>query len=134
MLKFSFLISSKNKFTKRIMECLSQKYEKEFIWKFSATSHGNGVVDGVGGNVKSTVRRKTMSKSSERIVLQDAASFATAAKQLVRGTVIIYITKEEVEAYEKEKPFEGCSYVPGISKMHVISVKEDVTKLWRYVY
>ena len=44
------------------METLSKKYAKPFMWKFSATSHRKGVVDGVGGKVKSMVRRKVMSK------------------------------------------------------------------------
>ena len=114
------------------MERLSMKYRKEFVWKFSATSHGKGVVDGVGGNVKLTVRRKSMSKCANRIVVQDAKSFASAAKELVAETEIIYICKEDIEAYEKGNPFEECFAVPGISKMHVISVDRNVTKLWRY--
>ena len=52
----------KNKFMRQLIENLSLKYNKPFTWKFCATSHGKGVVDGVGGNVKSTVRRKVMSQ------------------------------------------------------------------------
>ena len=52
----------KNKFMRQLTENLSLKYNKPFTWKFCATSHGEGVVDGVGGNVKSTVRRKVMSQ------------------------------------------------------------------------
>ena len=51
----------KNRFTVKIMESLSRVHGKEFVWKFSATSHGKGVVDRVGGNVKSTVRQKSIS-------------------------------------------------------------------------
>ena len=47
-------------------------------------------------------------------------------------TQIIYIIKEAIEAYEKDKPFEESLIVPGISKRHIISVDKDVTKLWRY--
>ena len=45
-------------------ENLSKKYNKQFVWKFPATSRGKGVVDvdGVGGNVKSTVYCYVMSK------------------------------------------------------------------------
>ena len=45
----------KNRYTRKLMEGLSETFNKEFVWKFSATSHGKGVVDGVGGNVKSCV-------------------------------------------------------------------------------
>ena len=47
-----------SKSIRHLMETLSKKYVKPFIWKFSATSHGKGVVDKVGGKVKSLVRRK----------------------------------------------------------------------------
>ena len=57
---------------------------KPFIWKFSATSHGKGVVDGVRGKVKSTVRRKVMSKGKDSLVVQDCESFVQAAKKLMK--------------------------------------------------
>ena len=42
----------KNKFMRQLIQNLSLKYNKPFTWKFSATSHGKGVVHGVGGKVK----------------------------------------------------------------------------------
>ena len=51
----------KNKFMRQLIQDLSLKYSKPFTWKFAATSHGKGVVDGVGGKVKSTIRHKVMS-------------------------------------------------------------------------
>ena len=59
----------KNKFMRHLMETLSKRYATPFMWKFSATSHGKGVVDGVGGKVKSTVRRKVLSKGKDSLVL-----------------------------------------------------------------
>ena len=53
----------KNKFMRNLMETLSKKYAKPFVWKFSATSHGKGVVDGVGRKVKSTVRKRFTSSA-----------------------------------------------------------------------
>ena len=50
------------------METLSKRYATPIMWKFSATSHGKGVVDGVGGKVKSTVRRKVLSKGKDSLV------------------------------------------------------------------
>ena len=51
----------KNKFMRQLIQDLSLKYSKPFTWKFAATSHGKGVVDGVGGKVKSTIWHKVMS-------------------------------------------------------------------------
>ena len=70
------------------MENLSNKYDKPFVWKFSATSHGKGVVDGVGGKIKSSVRRKVMGKG-ERIIVQDCESFVETAKTLVQKLYIL---------------------------------------------
>ena len=44
-----------------LIQKLSAIYNKPFVWKFSATAHGKGVVDGVGGRVKSLVHKKVMS-------------------------------------------------------------------------
>jgi len=36
-----------------MVHTLSVKYNKISRWKYYATSHGKGVVDGIGGSVKS---------------------------------------------------------------------------------
>ena len=46
-----------------------------FPVEFSAISHGKGVVDEVGGRVKSIVHTKVMTLRSDRITVQDAKSF-----------------------------------------------------------
>ena len=59
-------------------------------------------------------------------MVQNAKSFASAVKELVDETEIIYSVKK-IEVYDKDKAFKKCFTVPGISKMHVISV--DVYKV-----
>ena len=71
------------------MERLSVKFGKKFIWKFSATSHGKGVVDGVVGNNKQLVRQKTISKGKDRVVVQNVFTFANEAKKLMKETEVI---------------------------------------------
>ena len=78
------------------METLSKKYAKPFMWKFSATSHGKGVVDGVGGKVKSMVRRKVMSKGKDSLVVQDCESFVQAAKKLLKSTSIVHLDRAAI--------------------------------------
>ena len=101
------------------------------MWKFSATSHGKGVEDGVCGKVKSKVRRKVMSNGKDSLVVQDYKSFVQAAKKLLKSTSIIHIDRAAIEIYKESQPFNNVLIVKGIFKMHVIEVSDSETKLWR---
>ena len=121
----------KNKFTKQLIQNLSLKCNKPFTWKFSATSHGKGVVDTVGGKVKSTIQCKVMSQGKNHLIVQDTESFASAAKKLISSTKIIHIGEPEIVTYKDRNPFEGGIEVKGISKMHVMEVDGEKTSLWK---
>ena len=73
--------------------------------KVKVTSHGKGVLDGVGGKVKSTIQRKVMSQGKNRLIVQDAESFASAAKILISSTKIIQIGEPEIVTYKDRNPF-----------------------------
>ena len=79
----------------KTLEKLSVTFGKKFVWKFSATAHGKGLVDDAGGNVKQLVQQKCMSKGKDRVVVQDAFTFADEAKKLMKETEVIYIIAEE---------------------------------------
>ena len=96
----------KNQYMCFLIQELSKKHGKPFIWKFSATSHGKGVVDGVGGKVKSSVHKKTMSLGKDRPIVQDSKRSANLANKLSESTSIIHITNEEVSAYKDSNPFD----------------------------
>ena len=96
----------KNKYMCFLIQELSKKYGKPFIWKFSATSHGKGIVDGVGGKVKLSVHKKVMSLGKDRPTVQDSESFANLANEQSESTSIIHMTNEEVSAYKDSNPFE----------------------------
>ena len=119
----------KNQYMRYVIEILSHRYKKVFSWKYSATAHGKGVVDGVGGKVKSSVHKKVMSIGKEKIIVQDAESFCKLAKELSKSTTVIYISSDDVEAYKRTDPFADSVPVPGISKMHFILSNEN-TQLW----
>ena len=121
----------KNKLTRHLMESLSKKYAKPFMWRFSATSHRKGVVDGVGGKVKSTVRRNVISKGKDSLVVQDCESFVQTTKKLLKSTSITRIDRAAIEIYKESQPFNNVLAVKGIFKMHVIEVSGSETKLWR---
>ena len=120
----------KNKFMSQFTEILSLKYNKPFTWKFSAISHGKGVVDEIGGKVTSTVRPKVRSQEKNYLSLQDA-SFGSAAKKLISSTKIIHIGQPQIFAYKDSNPFEGTIKVKGISKMHMMEVDGEKTFLWQ---
>ena len=88
--------------------------------KFSATSHGKGVEDGVCGKVKSKVRRKVMSNGKDSLVVQDCKSFVQAAKKLLKSTSIIHIDRAAIEIYKESQPFNNVLAVNGIFKMCMI--------------
>ena len=98
------------------------------MWKFSATSHGKGVVDGVGGKMKSTVRRKMMSQGKDSLVAQDCKSIFQAVLKLLKSTSIIHIDRAAIEIYKERQPFNTILAVKGIFKIHV-KVSGSETKL-----
>ena len=63
----------------RLLEVLAQKYKRNFTWKYFATSHGKGIVDGVGGRAKSIVRTAVMTKKDDAPVVQSSLDFAYVA-------------------------------------------------------
>ena len=108
-----------------LIQELSKKHGKLFIWKFSATSHGKGVVDGVGGKIKSSVYNKVMRQGKDRPIVQDYESFAKIANELSESTTIIHTIKKEVSAYKDSNPFNKSVSIHGASKMQVM--KSDGT-------
>ena len=103
----------------RLLEVLAQKYKRNFTWKYFATIHGKGIVDGVGGRAKSIVRTAVMSKN---------------AKMLLQKTTDFHMSQMEIDDRIKVlKPWsEDPTPIPGIQKIHVIHHEfNGVTKLWK---
>ena len=122
----------KNKFMVHLLAFLSEKHGKKFLWKFSATSHGKGVVDGVGGNVKSAVRGYSLQKKKkDKIIVQDVESFFRVASMKMKATKVFMVKQEEIELFKASDPFIGCRPVPGIMAMHVMSVMNGKVSLWK---
>lgn len=114
----------KNRFMVTLLIFLSKKYNKKFEWKYFATSHGKGVIDGVGGNVKRLVNQKARSQGGDAVI-QNAKDFATLAATLVPSTRISFISESEItEKIQNFHPWEAAKPVPGISKFHQISVDD----------
>ena len=111
----------KNRYMAKVLNLLSQKYGRTFSWKYFATSHGKGVVDGVGGNVKRLVREKMMSQGESVPVVQSAKDFADLAAKIVTNTRIFYVDEEFInKKIERENPWMDVPAIPGISLFHIM--------------
>lgn len=73
-----------------------KKKRCEVSWKYFATSHVKGVVDGIGGSAKSLVRSKARSKGNDAIIVQKSKVLAKAAAHLMPQVNVIHISKEEI--------------------------------------
>ena len=118
----------KNQFMQQLIEDLSLQFKKKFIWKFSATSHGRGVIDCIGGNVKSNVRHHTMSMKKDRSIIQDSESLAKLTQKLVPSTKIKHFTVEEIANDKNTNPFKNSISVNGIFNTHVMGVDGSKTQ------
>ena len=70
-----------------------EKFDVKIIWNFFATSHGKGVVDGLGCTVKRSVWRHIR---SEKAHITSAKEYSIVAKERNPSIHIQYITKEEI--------------------------------------
>ena len=118
----------KNRYMRNLIQKLSAIYNKPFVWRFSETAHGKGVVDGVGGRVKSLVHKDVMPLGKNQNNVQDAESFWKLAKQLNQQTVVHVLT--EVVKYKDTNPFAELVPVNGIFKMHVMRRDGVNSHLW----
>ena len=95
------------------------EHDIKLSWNFFATSHGKGVVDGIGGTVKRTVWRHI---KTEKHHITSAQEYATLAKELCQNILVQYIPKDEVEKNHAflDVRWEGFFSLPGTQQFHFI--------------
>ncbi len=88
-------------------------------WNFFATSHGKGVVDGIGGTVKRAVWRYVKAEQSH---VTDPQQYAALARQLCPKVRIEYIPKEEIAKHTSflDKKWETTKAIPGTHQVHCV--------------
>jgi IS1 family transposase len=86
----------KNKFMAKLAVYLSCKLNCKVLWKYFATSHGKGVVDGIGGAAKSQVRRRVMSKGKDAEIVQNTTDFYNVVSKVMKGVKIFHITDADI--------------------------------------
>ena len=62
-------------------------------WNFFATSHGKGVVDGIGGTVKRAIWRHV---KAERAHVTNASEYSTLGTKVCPNILVKFIPKEEM--------------------------------------
>ena len=84
-----------NKFIYNFLVLLSetQKYFSYFKWEYSATSHGKGVVDGIGGTAKSRISAEVKAR---RARVQNAIDFGIFAVKVVPNVTIISVLQNDI--------------------------------------
>ncbi|GBM13664.1 hypothetical protein AVEN_148187-1 [Araneus ventricosus] len=112
----------KNKFICYFLFLLSkiQKRFSGFEWKYSATSHGKGVVDGIGGTAKSRVYAEVKAR---RAIVQNAIDFATVASKVVPNITVISMLQKDID--KTQINWNLAKDVPGIKKAHIIKSSDD---------
>ena len=121
----------KNKFVMEGMKMLSKKYGVKLEWNFSATSHGKGPVDGIGGCLK---RKATNKVKTRQCAINNVADFFKAVNKESQIDVIL-ITAEKVQARERSLGlpdlFANAAQIQGISQHHWVGIShkgELITK------
>lgn len=112
----------KNKFICYFLFLLSkmQKRFSGFEWKYSATSHGKGVVDSVSGTAKSRVYAEVKAR---RAIVQNAVDFATVAAKLVPNITVISMLQNDIDKTQID--WNLAKDVPGIKKAHIVKNSDD---------
>ncbi|KAK3770821.1 hypothetical protein RRG08_036422 [Elysia crispata] len=117
----------KNKFTLKTIHEISQILQCEVRWQYFATSHGKGVVDGIGGAAKSAVRKRVLSKTGP--VVQCASDFVREVRKDLPRVKVTEVTEEEISVNDSK--WKDVDSVPGIKSVHCISYNKGICKLYQ---
>ena len=109
----------KNRFMVHTIQKLSKKHNKKWAWKYTATSHGKGVVDGVGGRAKSLVKVLSKAKGNMSCNVENSLDFYNVSKKLLSKTSVFHVDQNEIDKFIAANPIHDASQVPGISTRHI---------------
>ena len=81
-------------FCSQICTIWEQEHQLNLKWNFFATSHGKGVVDGLGGSVKGSVWRHIRSGQAH---IPTAEQYTSVAKECDPNVLIHFIPKSSID-------------------------------------
>lgn len=82
-------------FKQKYSICLAMLQSYDIEWHFTATGHGKGPIDGVGGTLKRRIREATLSR---KISPSSAEEFFKSAEQICKNVTALYIPEFKIEA------------------------------------
>ncbi|CAF0766506.1 unnamed protein product [Rotaria sordida] len=102
----------------------------ELTWNYFATSHGKGVVDGVGGTIKRLVYRAILSGQQ----CSSAAQFVKIAQSKTDSINVIELEDIHIEnsKVKMEKIFQSIKTIPETKKIHSVKVLQNNTIEYKY--
>ena len=95
------------------------EHDLKICWNFFATSHGKGVVDGIGSTLKRAVWRHV---KAERAHVTNPSQYADLGKQLCPNIRIEFVSKEDIAQYTSflDEKWENTKAVPGTHQVHCV--------------
>jgi hypothetical protein len=92
-------------------------------WHFSATSHGKGAVDGIGGTIKRTVFRAIKARNHHA---SNAKQYADCARDVLHSITILHIDSTAIAARKPELDlmWDSVIAVPGTHGVHCVRTLE----------
>ena len=100
-------------------------------WQFSATSHGKGACDGVGGTVKRLAARASLQRPCDEQIMTPLQLFEWASNS-IPGIVFMYCSCVEYEEtkVQLEARFDNSRTIPGTRKLHsFVPVSRDTVRV-----
>ncbi|CAF0830692.1 unnamed protein product [Adineta steineri] len=120
----------KQKYLFRNLCRLAEDFQIELSWNFFATSHGKGVVDGIGGTGKRFVYKAVLSGQQCR----SAADFVKIAQSKTSSINFFELEESLIEQSKtKMEPiFQSTRTVPETKKIHSVKVIGNNTIEYKY--
>ncbi len=96
----------------------AEMYQCDASWHFFATSHGKGIVDGIGGTVKRVVWKECMTGH----VIDTAEDFVKCAGAKCPNIIVKFISSAEIESHrdELDMRWKGISSLPNTQAIHCV--------------
>lgn len=109
----------KNRFIAASLTHLSAKYGLNQVeWKYFATAHGKGPVDGIGGAAKRNTRHAILRQSAQ---VNNARTFAAVAQEALPS--VKFLVADDFTVPDFINNLSTATEVKGISKVHYMSYK-----------
>lgn len=108
---------------------IASEHNVQLSWNFVATSHGKGVVDGIGGVVKRLVWSAVLAGET----CQSADDFIKIAMKKTNKIILIEITEKAIQNSKNtlKHIFENIKTIPEAQKMHSVKVVDKNTLEFR---